>query len=294
MLWSARGHQCRPRSTPRRPRRSSQESLTLFVEFGDRWFCGIVLESAAFLAGATGDAERAVRLLGAADAIWRRIEVPLPALFRDAPRPRARRGAQPSGRGRLRGGVGRRQAVPLGATVELVAPGRARERRRRCRRGSDPPRDRGARAGRQGLTDAEVAEQLVVSIRTVHAHLRSIYRKLDVHTRSAATRYALEQASLPRSASLEVRQRGSAVLPMWRRLRLRTVRTWRSATERRRLWTPLSFQRQRLFVQRARALGCSFGGHHAGPHADGHRQRAEPRLLSTNRCRDTVLDASPT
>ena len=42
-----------------------------------------------------------------------------------------------------------------------------------------------------GLTDAEVAEQLVVSIRTVHAHLRSIYRKLDVHTRSAATRYAL-------------------------------------------------------------------------------------------------------
>ena len=43
-----------------------------------------------------------------------------------------------------------------------------------------------------GLTDAEVAERLVVSIRTVHAHLRSIYRKLDVHTRSAATRYALE------------------------------------------------------------------------------------------------------
>ena len=44
----------------------------------------------------------------------------------------------------------------------------------------------------EGLTDAEVAERLVVSIRTVHAHLRSIYRKLDVHTRSAATRYALE------------------------------------------------------------------------------------------------------
>jgi DNA-binding NarL/FixJ family response regulator len=43
-----------------------------------------------------------------------------------------------------------------------------------------------------GLTDAEVAERLVVSIRTVHAHLRSIYRKLDVHTRSAATRFALE------------------------------------------------------------------------------------------------------
>ncbi len=44
----------------------------------------------------------------------------------------------------------------------------------------------------EGRTDAEVAETLVLSIRTVNAHLRSIYRKLDVHTRSAATRYALE------------------------------------------------------------------------------------------------------
>ncbi len=44
----------------------------------------------------------------------------------------------------------------------------------------------------RGMTDAEVAGELVVSRRTVHAHLRSIYRKLDVRTRSAATRYALE------------------------------------------------------------------------------------------------------
>lgn len=43
-----------------------------------------------------------------------------------------------------------------------------------------------------GLTDAEVAGELVVSRRTVHAHLRSIYRKLDVRMRVAATQYALE------------------------------------------------------------------------------------------------------
>ena len=35
-------------------------------------------------------------------------------------------------------------------------------------------------------------EQLVVSLRTVNAHLRSVYRKLNVHSRSAATRYAVE------------------------------------------------------------------------------------------------------
>jgi DNA-binding NarL/FixJ family response regulator len=41
-----------------------------------------------------------------------------------------------------------------------------------------------------GLSDAEVAEQLVVSVRTVNAHLRSIYRKVGVHSRAAAGRFA--------------------------------------------------------------------------------------------------------
>lgn len=39
-----------------------------------------------------------------------------------------------------------------------------------------------------GLTDAQVAEKLVVSVRTVHAHLQSIYGKLGVQTRTAAVR----------------------------------------------------------------------------------------------------------
>ena len=60
-----------------------EESLTLFVEFGDRWFGGIVLESAAFLAATTGDAVRAVQLLAAADAIRAALEVPLWVGFRE-------------------------------------------------------------------------------------------------------------------------------------------------------------------------------------------------------------------
>ncbi len=44
----------------------------------------------------------------------------------------------------------------------------------------------------QGLTDAQVAEKLVVSPRTVNWHLTSIYSKLQVSSRSAATRYAIE------------------------------------------------------------------------------------------------------
>jgi DNA-binding NarL/FixJ family response regulator len=44
----------------------------------------------------------------------------------------------------------------------------------------------------QGLADVQVAEQLVISPHTVNTHLKSIYGKLQVTSRSAATRYAIE------------------------------------------------------------------------------------------------------
>ena len=44
-----------------------------------------------------------------------------------------------------------------------------------------------------GLSDAAIAEQLVISPRTVNSHLKSIYSKLSVNSRSAASRYALDR-----------------------------------------------------------------------------------------------------
>ena len=43
-----------------------------------------------------------------------------------------------------------------------------------------------------GLTNAQIAERLVVSLSTLNTHVRSIYNKLEVTSRSAATRYAVE------------------------------------------------------------------------------------------------------
>ncbi len=45
----------------------------------------------------------------------------------------------------------------------------------------------------RGLSNQQIADDLVLSKRTVDAHVRSIYGKLDVTTRSAATRAALDQ-----------------------------------------------------------------------------------------------------
>ncbi|MFC5469309.1 LuxR C-terminal-related transcriptional regulator [Cohnella suwonensis] len=41
----------------------------------------------------------------------------------------------------------------------------------------------------EGISNAEIAARLVVSQRTVSTHLERVYRKLDVHSRSALTHY---------------------------------------------------------------------------------------------------------
>ncbi len=45
----------------------------------------------------------------------------------------------------------------------------------------------------RGLSNAQVAELLVISPRTINAHLRSIYSKLGITSRHAATLFALER-----------------------------------------------------------------------------------------------------
>jgi DNA-binding NarL/FixJ family response regulator len=44
----------------------------------------------------------------------------------------------------------------------------------------------------QGLSDAQIAEHLVISPRTVNRHVTSLYSKLSVSSRAAATRLAHE------------------------------------------------------------------------------------------------------
>ena len=45
----------------------------------------------------------------------------------------------------------------------------------------------------QGWTDAQIAEHLIISLCTVNTHLTSIYNKLSVDSRTAATRFAVER-----------------------------------------------------------------------------------------------------
>jgi DNA-binding NarL/FixJ family response regulator len=44
----------------------------------------------------------------------------------------------------------------------------------------------------EGLTNAQVAQRLYLSPRTVQRHLNSIYHKLGASSRTLATRFAIE------------------------------------------------------------------------------------------------------
>ena len=48
----------------------------------------------------------------------------------------------------------------------------------------------------EGLTNAQVAKELFLSPRTIQRHLNSIYHKLGVSSRTAATRFAMEHGLL--------------------------------------------------------------------------------------------------
>jgi DNA-binding NarL/FixJ family response regulator len=48
----------------------------------------------------------------------------------------------------------------------------------------------------EGKTNRQIAERLVISPRTVNTHLTSLYQKLGVTSRTAATRFAIEHGWL--------------------------------------------------------------------------------------------------
>jgi predicted ATPase/DNA-binding CsgD family transcriptional regulator len=169
-----------------------EESLSLSIELGDRWISAVSLEGLARTAVATRQPEAAARLLGAADALRDATGATRPAYWLALyERSLAETRAQLDDDAFDLAWAAGRTLTPEQAPAVLGAPAMTAST-------GDRPAGLTAREVEvlalvaEGFTDAQVAERLVVSLRTVHAHLRSIYRKLDVRSRSAARRYAVE------------------------------------------------------------------------------------------------------
>ena len=153
-----------------------------------------LLEGLAIVAAALGAHERAAELFGAATT-WRAIDadprVPYGMADYRAAVAASRRGLGPQ-RWQAAFDAGARltsrQAMELAdaAVDELAARASASVL------GLTTRERQVLRLVADGLHDHEVAERLRLSQRTVHAHLRSVYAKLDVTTRTAAARRADE------------------------------------------------------------------------------------------------------
>jgi DNA-binding CsgD family transcriptional regulator len=161
------------------------------------------LEGLAEVVAAQGEGARAARLWGAAEAMREEIHAPLPAVFRTeyeraVTATRTQLGEQAFAEAMVQGramtpeqalAAQGRAALSLPAPPPLVVPLAAP---------ATSPAGLTAREMdvlrllTQGLTSAQIAEQLVIGLVTVNAHVRSIYSKLGVTSRAAATRYALE------------------------------------------------------------------------------------------------------
>ncbi len=179
-----------------------QESLVLRQESGEREGIAEALEGLAGICGVQGQARSAAMLLGAAEMLRESAGVAVPPIdrvFNERIRAivQARLGLRDFTAARAEGrSFTLEQALAFQESLAQTTQSPPVHTTP-----SPPPAYPNELTARevevlrlvaQGLTDSRVAEQLVISPRTVQGHMRSIFNKINVNSRTAATRYAIE------------------------------------------------------------------------------------------------------
>jgi DNA-binding CsgD family transcriptional regulator len=186
-----------------------EESLALLREANESWRIATILQGIGVTLAAQAFPAAAARLWSVAEALSVTLGLPLPPeerafLARALPAVRAALGEEAFVTAWAEGqAMTPEQAL---AAVEYTArssqpPAKATRSTRGTHHQLPSPSATGDLTEREvevlqlvarGLTDAQIAEALVISPRTVNAHLRSIYNKLGITSRHAATYFALE------------------------------------------------------------------------------------------------------
>jgi predicted ATPase/DNA-binding CsgD family transcriptional regulator/Tfp pilus assembly protein PilF len=187
-----------------------EQSLTISRGLGNKRGIMMVLEAFASLAVARGRFESAVRLFGAIEALLAETGGELEPHYRaDFDRNLAAARAQLDEAAFQRAwAAGRAMSMDQAIEYALATPLEPEPLVPAAQAAAEPrpkePYPAGLSAREMevlrlvvsGLTDAQVAEQLVLSPRTVGTHLQSIYSKLGVNSRTAATHWAFEHGLL--------------------------------------------------------------------------------------------------
>jgi predicted ATPase/DNA-binding CsgD family transcriptional regulator len=179
-----------------------EEGLSLSLQIGDQANLSYFLEGLAVVAGARGEANRSARILGAAEESMEEAGAPVYNYYmpdhvlyqRTLAAVRSQLGEEAWttawGEGRA---MSSEQAVEYALEQETVPETAAPET---YPAGLSAREVEVLRLVASGLTNAEVAKELFLSSRTVDWHMSSIYRKLGFHSRTEATRFAVEHDML--------------------------------------------------------------------------------------------------
>jgi predicted ATPase/serine/threonine protein kinase/DNA-binding CsgD family transcriptional regulator len=182
-----------------------EESLAIARVMGDRLNTPFYLEGLADVVATQGDPVWAARLWGVAEALREEIRALMPPIYRaDYERSVAAARTQLGEKSFAAAWAEGRSMTPeqaLAAQGSVMMPVSPPESPPISPTKSPPTYPGGLTAREvevlrllaQGLTDAQIAERLVIAPRTVNNHLTSIYSKIQVSSRSAATRYAMER-----------------------------------------------------------------------------------------------------
>jgi predicted ATPase/DNA-binding CsgD family transcriptional regulator len=191
-----------------RARTFYEESLMLSNELGDKMNAANSLEGIACISGAQGEGLRAARLFGAAQALFEAVGAvafeltPEEYAWREPYRVAARSQLGEAEWGKV---LSQGRAMGMEEAIEYALskqePSATTSSTTKHSSLSSAPELPAGLTSREvevlglvaeGLTNAQVAHRLFLSPRTVEAHVASIYHKLGVSSRAAATRFALE------------------------------------------------------------------------------------------------------
>lgn len=183
-----------------------EESLALAREGNFKWHIALSLEGLAGVVAVQGEPARAARLWGTAERLRDTIRSPIPpverALYeRSIAAARTQLGEKAFAAAWVEGRsmpleyvfVGQGQAMVPGQVLVVPQPGTTVKTPLTSPIGLTVREVEVLRLVARGMTNPQIAQELIISLHTVHTHVRSIYNKLDVTSRSAATRYAIEQ-----------------------------------------------------------------------------------------------------
>jgi DNA-binding CsgD family transcriptional regulator len=172
------------------------ESLRLYKELGNKLGTAQALEGMVALLAVFGQPESATRLWAAAEALREEIGAPLENIERAKHEPFIATARKTLGEKSFAKvwaeGRNLRLEQALEAWREQVAAGFESARTPAQLAGLTAGETKILRLVASGLSNAQVAEKLFISRRTVDAHLRSVYRKLGVDSRTAAARHATD------------------------------------------------------------------------------------------------------